>query len=819
MQHFPWVWDGMNENLGKREAFLGFITKELEASVSGAVTVSNARNRDGEEDNLLFTLLRSSNGGKPHTNSGQVIKRATERHPPVPRRMHTPPKVANLELPIDPKQQILRLNIPVNNMLTMQIRQRIRHLVDVPRAPPLREPVQLRELLVQLALARELEHEEDALLVVEVPVQAQDVGVPQVLLDLDLAPDLLLDLGRDDLGLVERLHGEDELGLDFGAHHVDAPELALAEGPPDVEVVQAPFAGFVDDDDDAWVFGVGWRREDGLVGLFDVFAKGLGAANFDKSFVTFWVGGAGFEVGARMDEPPAGAAFLLRSMAESCRVTEFREAILVRELLGGRKWREAKLAGSGEATARQDSNIRHVTVLSLISEPAGRCTLQTHTMAANSDDALFPPLTRDYILAFQFSSWHPTFAAHSIKSTIIRPLSREFREYLDADGVFVPEGSEDALAESTLSDDEKDADTNQNENESPSDSESDDEDSDEEDTRRRHYAFPELDVRIRECIKAYDAVFPKLNFTSPRDAAWLLPASSPLKCTSPADVYLLLKSSDFITHDLSPEAVFEGTIPPTVPSASKTANGSSSESASYELELVLRKWYPVDRSRELRCFVRDGVLLAISQRDTNFYEFWNEPATQDRVRTAVREFWETHVRPKWPVTAGVQHDYIFDLLLTRDLARAHIIDFNPYAPKTDPLLFSYEELAALRHRNAVTHAKDPRQWRPSGEEEEDGYQAGSDGNDDGAEEEDKHARDEKEEPGPASQSQSHLPIPPRLPVLRVIDSAAHPAATSNAPAHQHNMIPFEAVSLSSGRDIEEFADTWQASVKESMRDD
>jgi hypothetical protein len=65
-------------------------------------------------------------------------------------------------------------------------------------------------------------------------------------------------------------------------------------------------------------------------------------------------------------------------------------------------------------------------------------------MAHNGDNTLFPALTHDYILAFQFSSWYPTFAAHSIKSTIIRPLSTEFREYLDADGVFVPEGSEDA---------------------------------------------------------------------------------------------------------------------------------------------------------------------------------------------------------------------------------------------------------------------------------------------------------------------------------------------------------------------------------------
>lgn len=82
----------------------------------------------------------------------------------------------------------------------------------------------------------------------------------------------------------------------------------------------------------------------------------------------------------------------------------------------------------------------------------------------------------------------------------------------------------------------------------------------------------------------------------------MLPASSPLKCTSPADVYTLLKSSDFIQHDVDPASVFDGV---------EQEDGSSppSELPLYELELVLRKWYPVDHSRELRCFVRREQLI------------------------------------------------------------------------------------------------------------------------------------------------------------------------------------------------------------------
>ncbi|KIJ62710.1 hypothetical protein HYDPIDRAFT_135933 [Hydnomerulius pinastri MD-312] len=342
----------------------------------------------------------------------------------------------------------------------------------------------------------------------------------------------------------------------------------------------------------------------------------------------------------------------------------------------------------------------------------------------------FPLLTPSYILGFQFSTWFPSFAPVSLKSTVIKPLDESFRSYLESDGVFVPEGSENVPAENTLSDDESD---HSSDSEPP----------------EQRFSFPELDASIRNAIQKHGAVFPKLNFSSPKDASWILPASSPLKCTSPADVYLLLKSSDFITHDLSTKHVFEGCGTDNMPQ--------------YELELVLRKWYPVDKSREVRCFVRNGKLLGICQRDTNFYDFMVDPATQRKVRETVRQFWEENIRPKWTFT---QADYVFDLLLTRDLTRGHVLDFNPYAPRTDALLFTYEELSALLAK--------------------------------------------AEEPGPP------LDI---LPEIRVIDSALHPAATRNAPAHQHNMVPMEALSLSEGRGIAEFTEIWKDEVKRAMQEE
>ena len=69
---------------------------------------------------------------------------------------------------------------------------------------------------------------------------------------------------------------------------------------------------------------------------------------------------------------------------------------------------------------------------------------------------------------------------------------------------------------------------------------------------------------------------------------------------------MLLKSSDFITHDLSAARVFEGCV------AGDAVPGDGE--GEYELELVLRKWYPMEKSREVRCFVRDTRLIGTRLR-------------------------------------------------------------------------------------------------------------------------------------------------------------------------------------------------------------
>jgi len=73
-------------------------------------------------------------------------------------------------------------------------------------------------------------------------------------------------------------------------------------------------------------------------------------------------------------------------------------------------------------------------------------------------------------------------------------------------------------------------------------------------------------------------------------------AGEPLKCVNPNEVYLLLKSSDFITHDL--DFAYEG-----------CEDVQEDVNKSVKYHLVLKKWFDMPRSHEFRCFVRQRQLI------------------------------------------------------------------------------------------------------------------------------------------------------------------------------------------------------------------
>jgi hypothetical protein len=87
--------------------------------------------------------------------------------------------------------------------------------------------VLLAKMLVQLSATSELKDQKDALTVMEVTVQSEDVGVTEVALDLNLTTDLLLDTTLLQLRLVKHLESANKArGSLLGK--VDTTKLALA---------------------------------------------------------------------------------------------------------------------------------------------------------------------------------------------------------------------------------------------------------------------------------------------------------------------------------------------------------------------------------------------------------------------------------------------------------------------------------------------------------------------------------------------------------------------------------------------------------------
>ena len=115
-------------------------------------------------------------------------------------------------------------------------------------------------------------------------------------------------------------------------------------------------------------------------------------------------------------------------------------------------------------------------------------------------------------------------------------------------------------------------------------------------------AVPELEADILAAIAHVGGTaFIKLNWTAPADAVWASDAND-LQCMTPGHVYTLLAASDLVRYDVALLA------------ALRDGGGHDRSPSVLALQIVLRRWYPLQRSGEFRCFVRCGTLVGISQR-------------------------------------------------------------------------------------------------------------------------------------------------------------------------------------------------------------
>lgn len=372
------------------------------------------------------------------------------------------------------------------------------------------------------------------------------------------------------------------------------------------------------------------------------------------------------------------------------------------------------------------------------------------------------------------------------------PLTPDFIEYIKEDGIVLADDDDEE-------DDDDDIEwecgpTAAGPSRLRQEDDSDDSDSEDEAPERSppNKRFPALHKAIADKIaECGGAVAPKLNWTSPKDAAWISPHQNTIKCKTPNDIYLLLKSSNFITYDL--EHAFDDCTP--------VAGASKRPPADFKPVLVLRSYFNPHTALEFRCFVKHRNLVAVSPRDLKFYDFLLD--LRPAILARIQDFFRTTLRYTFP-----DGSFVFDVYIPEDtddedqpLGRPRLIDINAWAPHTDSLLFGWNELnewpvpgPVLGTTSAAAAASPPRGPKKQ-IDDDDEYDDEYD---------DETTTDEDEDEDEVV-----------VPELRLIEKDDPSAFNFSSPAYSAHKLPKDVVdaSLAGQGGMREFALKWKEMVE------
>ena len=368
------------------------------------------------------------------------------------------------------------------------------------------------------------------------------------------------------------------------------------------------------------------------------------------------------------------------------------------------------------------------------------------------------------------------------------PLTRPFLDYLRADGILLPpEPSDNTPATSTDAFDSTSSD-------------SDDE------SEELFTLWQDVHQTICKTIDELGGrVAPKLNWSAPKDATWINPTNS-MECRSANDVYMMLKSSDFVTHDL--EHAFDDCV---------SGQDSSQGDEKLVYNLVLRKWVSAwNPSVEFRCFVRRRKLLGICQRDLNHYEFLFE--LRPTILTLVQEFFDQQLRDSF-----TEENFAFDIYVPQPYTKVWLVDINPWALRTDPILFSWKELLEM---DEPQDALQEIESTDSEESPSDSFVRLSIGSPQSAEVEESRLRPAAlPTPSPSASSSSSLESAEESWTtgtlkLRLIRKSDPEAYSFNTPQYSAHKLPKDVVDASSGaydaEQLKDFSNKWQELVQQGQ---
>ena len=292
------------------------------------------------------------------------------------------------------------------------------------------------------------------------------------------------------------------------------------------------------------------------------------------------------------------------------------------------------------------------------------------------------------LLNYKPSFWLPLFKPLTFKTRIIKANLRFFK-YLSSDGIYIhskyrkphPKDHESLDMDIIEENPEKpskppilgtfEAISNKNNDDLSSNQGVEDEE--------EKAFFPELDVDIEKTIVEFEnRVFVKLNWKAPKDIDTWVPR---LQCLNIEDVLMSLKSSAILGEMLE-------TLLPKV----ETVKSDVELEDAGGLELVMRKWYDINKAMEFRVFVREGRLRGATQRYLkNAYSFLVDGEFRGKIGGIIEGFYMEKVNGRFP-DLNFTMDVYFESTVDKKW-KVWIVDFNPWGNLTNPLLFDWEELA------------------------------------------------------------------------------------------------------------------------------
>eukprot|EP00918_Siedleckia_nematoides_P103177 GHVU01225187.1.p1 GENE.GHVU01225187.1~~GHVU01225187.1.p1 ORF type:complete len:533 (-),score=151.90 GHVU01225187.1:71-1534(-) len=271
--------------------------------------------------------------------------------------------------------------------------------------------------------------------------------------------------------------------------------------------------------------------------------------------------------------------------------------------------------------------------------------------------------------------------------------------------------------------------------------------------------------RVDKCVKDMGgAVWPKLDWSAPKDATAQLLSDG--RCRSAGDVFLSLRSSVRVAHDL------EGAYARCVGVDEATEEGRRLRRGRYPVHLVLKKYKDLKEGLDFRLFCANGRVLAISQRDLGaVFPFLLPPSRLSAsLPSFLRRFYAAHVLPR--LSPVLRRRCVVDLHVivpesstnesTRrspeeeekeeegeqqqsdPRTRARVVDVAPWGSVTDPLLFDWAELRTMALSLRVEEEKPTTN---DGDDEEDGQEEEEEEREDDVDEEKKETGEEAKERG------------------------------------------------------------------------